>query len=112
MKEIRAVIRPQKLERLRAALRAVPGFPGMTVTRAEGCGATSSRVAHNIREQLTDYTVKMRVEIVCPDEVADALVEAIIHTANTGQTGDGLVWVVPIERAVFLHKTTVGSPEG
>lgn len=40
MKEIRAIIRPQKLPRLREVLRAVPGFPGMTISKALGCGAT------------------------------------------------------------------------
>jgi nitrogen regulatory protein PII len=40
MKEIRAIIRPQKLPRLREVLRSMPGFPGMTVSKAFGCGST------------------------------------------------------------------------
>ena len=111
MKEIRAVIRPQKLPRLREVLRAVPGCPGMTLSKAAGCGATVRHVPASIREELTDFTEKVRVEIVAPDDLVDALVEAIVQVASTGQTGDGLVWVTSIEHAVFIRKT-VGPPEG
>ena len=105
MKEIRAVIRPQRLPRLREVLRAVPGFPGMTISKAVGCGATVRHAPSNIREELTDFTDKVRIEIVAPDEIADELVECIVQVASTGQTGDGLVWVTDIQRAVFIRKT-------
>ena len=71
MKEIRAVIRPQKLPRLREVLRGLPGFPGMTISKAVGCGATVRHAPSNIREELTDFTDKVRIEIVAPDEIAD-----------------------------------------
>ena len=105
MKEIRAVIRPQKLPRLREVLRGLPGFPGMTISKAVGCGATVRHAPSNIREELTDFTDKVRIEIVAPDEIADELVECIVQVASTGQTGDGLVWVTHIQRAVFIRKT-------
>ncbi|MDD2988334.1 MAG: P-II family nitrogen regulator [Zoogloea sp.] len=108
MKEIRAVIRPQKLPRLREVLRAIPGFPGMTISKVAGCGATSRHIPNTIREVLTDFTDKVRIEIIAPDEMADTLVDQIVQVASTGQTGDGLVWVTEIQRAVFIHKT-VGS---
>jgi nitrogen regulatory protein P-II 1 len=41
-----------------------------------------------------DFTEKVRVEIIAPDELVDALVDHIVQVATTGQTGDGLVWVV------------------
>ncbi|WP_026224883.1 P-II family nitrogen regulator [Methyloversatilis thermotolerans] len=112
MKEIRAVIRPNKLPKLRTVLREMPGFPGMTVGKVEGFGAPKTHVPHNIKEELTDYSAKVRIEIVSPDEMVDDIVRRIINIACTGQTGDGLVWVVPIDRAVFINKTTVGSPHG
>ena len=105
MKEIRAIIRPQKLPRLREILRALPGFPGMTITRAVGCGATARHVPNTIKEELTDFTDKVRIEIIAPDEIADQLVDSIVQVASTGQTGDGLVWVTAVERAVFIRKT-------
>lgn len=108
MKEIRAVIRPQRLPRLREVLRAVPGFPGMTISKAVGCGATARHVPSTIKEELTDFTDKVRIEIVAPDEIADELVERIVRVASTGQTGDGLVWVTDVVRAVFIRKTLAG----
>ncbi len=111
MKEIRAVVRPHKLPRLREVLRAIPGFPGMTLSKAVGCGATARHVPNTIREELTDFSDKLRVEIVAPDDLVDVMVEAIVQVATTGQTGDGLVWVTSIERAVFIRKT-VGPTAG
>lgn len=105
MKEIHAVIRPQKLPRLREVLRAVPGFPGMTISKAAGCGSTVRHMPHSIKEELTDFTEKLRVEIIAPDELADVLVDHIVQVATTGQTGDGLVWVTEVQRAVFIRKT-------
>ena len=109
MKEIKAVIRPNKLPGLRDALRVLPGFPGMTVSKAEGCSAPSRHSPrHNIKDELTDYTAKVRVEIVAPDEVADAIVDCIVNVAQTGHIGDGLVWMTEVQRAVFIHKTVAG----
>jgi nitrogen regulatory protein P-II 1 len=110
MKEIKAVVRPNKLAALREALLAVPGFPGMTVSKAEGCSAPSRHgPASTIREELTDYTPKVRVEIVCPDDATDLIVDRIVAVATTGHLGDGLVWVTPVERATFVYKTMPGA---
>ena len=110
MKEIKAVIRPNKLAALRDALVSLPGFPGMTVTRVEGCSAPSRHVPGRvrIRDELTDYTPKVRVEIVAPDEVAEAIFVRVTEVAQTGHYGDGLVWVTDVERAAFIFKTTPG----
>lgn len=111
MKEIKAVIRPNKLPALRDALHAIPGFPGMTVSKAEGCtGTARHHVPHSIKEELTDYTPKVRVEIVASDELVEAIFTCITEVAQTGHVGDGLVWVTEVERAAFIFKTTVGSP--
>lgn len=110
MKEIKAVIRPAKLNALRDALRDIPGFPGMTVIKAEGCSAPSRHgPSHSIREELTDYTPKVRIEIVAPDELADAIVDRVVAVAATGHIGDGLVWVTTVERAMFVFKTMPGA---
>jgi nitrogen regulatory protein P-II 1 len=112
MKEIKAIIRPNKLSGLRDALIALPGFPGMTVSKVEGCSAPSRHISrHNIKDELTDYTPKVRIEIVSPDEVCDSIVDLIVHTAQIGQIGDGLVWVTDITRAVFLYKSVAGPIE-
>lgn len=110
MKEIKAIIRPNKLPALREALRDIPEFPGMTVSKAEGCSSPSRHgPMHSIKDELTDFTPKVRVEIVSPDEIADVIVERVISVATTGHLGDGLVWVMPVERAVFVYKSTPGA---
>lgn len=109
MKEIKAVIRPNKLSALRDALVLLPGFPGMTVTKVDGCSAPSRHVArHTIKDELTDYTAKVRVEIVAPDDVADAIFQRITEVAKTGHYGDGLVWMTELEKAAFIFKSTPG----
>jgi len=110
MKEIKAVIRPNKLSALRDALVSLPGFPGMTVTRVEGCSAPSRHVTRNtIKEELTDYTAKVRIEIVAPDDVAEAIFQRITEVAQTGHYGDGLVWITELEKAAFIFKSTPGA---
>jgi nitrogen regulatory protein P-II 1 len=110
MKEIKAIIRPNKLAALRDALVALPGFPGMTVSKVEGCSAPSRHLAHhNIKEQLTDYTPKVRIEIIAPDDVVQLIFDCITRVAQTGHYGDGLVWITEVEQSAFVFKTTPGS---
>ena len=111
MKEIKAVIRPNKLAAMRDALVVLPGFPGMTVTKVEGCSAPARHVVrhrHSIKDELTDYSPKVRIEIVAPDEDAEAIFKCITDVAQTGHYGDGLVWMTDIEKATFVFKTTPG----
>ena len=110
MKEIKAIIRPNKLAALRDALVLIPGFPGMTVTKVEGCSAPARHVVrHSIKEELTDFSPKVRIEIVVPDEDAEALFKCITEVAQTGHYGDGLLWMTDIVKAAFVFKTTPGS---
>lgn len=112
MKEIKAIIRPNRLPRLRDALLQLPGFPGMTVSKAEGCSAPSRHgPPGNIKEELTDYTPKVRIEIVAPDDLAERIMARIIEVSQTGQIGDGLVWMTEVSRAAFIFKTTPGEGE-
>lgn len=109
MKEIKAIIRPNKLPALRDALIVLPGFPGMTVSKVEGCSAPTRHVVrHKIKDELADYSPKVRVEIVAPDEAAEAIFQRITEVAQTGHYGDGLVWVTEIEKAAFIFKSTPG----
>jgi nitrogen regulatory protein P-II 1 len=97
MKEIKAIIQPQRLDRLRDAFREMPGFPGMSVSRAEGCGPHEGpETAHGLREELTDFSPKVRIEIIAPDDRVDEIV-GLIHThTHTGRRGDGIIWVTEV----------------
>ena len=105
MMEVKAVIRPNKLASLRAALLDTPGFPGMTVAKVEGCSAPSKTTKATIRDELTDYTAKVRIEIVCNAEIAPMIMEKILAVCQTGQMGDGVVWCTPVPKAFFIAKT-------
>ena len=106
MMEIKAVIRPNKLAALRAALMETPGFPGMTVAKVEGCSAPSKTNKANIKDELTDYSAKVRVEIVCNADIAEALMDRIVAVCQTGQMGDGVVWCTPVPKAFFIAKSS------
>lgn len=105
MKEIKAVIGLQKLAPLQAALRAVPGFPGMTVSKAESYPAPSSRARQSIRQELTDHVARWRVEIVVPDEAAGPLYDAVVASLSSGAPGDSMVWISDVVRTSFVHRT-------
>ena len=65
MKEIHIVVRPQLLERVHEALRACPGFPGMTVGEVDAYPPVASQAgAHSIKEDLTEFVPRVRIEIV------------------------------------------------
>jgi nitrogen regulatory protein P-II 1 len=98
VKEIKAVIQPRKLSRVREAMRRVPGFPGMTVFEAEGCSALDpgAGLGPGIRAALTDYSRKVRIEVVCEDPLVEPIVAAITSAAHTGQKGDGILWVTEV----------------
>ena len=98
MKEINAVIPPGRLPRLRAAFRRLPDFPGMTVVKAEGSGYHPGKPhAPGVKGELTEYSARVRIEIVSPDEMVGSLVALIHANCHTGQPGDGVVWVKTVE---------------
>jgi nitrogen regulatory protein P-II 1 len=94
MMEVKAVIRPNKLPALRTALMV------------EGCSAPSKLEKANIKDELTDYSAKVRVEIVCNDEIAEVLINRIVTVCQTGQMGDGVVWCTPVPKAFFIAKSS------
>ena len=89
-RKVTAIVRTELLERVEAALEAV-GCPGFTVTPVWGCGEYADYYRRN---HLTRHA---RVECFVPETQADSLVQAILEAAHTGQPGDGMVAVLPVE---------------
>jgi len=106
MMEVKAIIRPNKLAALRTALMETPEFPGMTASKAEGCTAPSKTSKANIKDELTDYSAKVRIEIICTDEIAEVMMDKILAICQTGQIGDGVVWCTPVPKAFFISKSS------
>ena len=97
MKEIKAIIRPSRLHKIREAFRTLPGFPGMSASHVEGCSAHAGEERHDtLKEELTDFTKKVRIEIVAPDEMVPDILRIIHHNSHTGQMGDGVLWVTEV----------------
>jgi nitrogen regulatory protein P-II 1 len=97
MKEIRAIVRPSRLQRLRDGLRAIPNFPGVTLFKAEGFTAPAAVDKRTVKDELTDFSEKIMVCVLAQAEMVEPIRQAIIEAGHTGQVGDGLVWVVDIE---------------
>ncbi|MDI9332778.1 MAG: P-II family nitrogen regulator [Cytophagales bacterium] len=96
MQEIRAIIRPSKLDTLRNALRSLPNFPGLSLAKVEGFTAPALIKKQSDAEALTDYSPKLMVYIVADESVCPAIIQTITQYCRTGQTGDGLIWTTPI----------------
>ncbi len=103
MKLIIVYIQPHALTRVEHALLHLPFFPGMSVSQVRGFGQGKRRLRHTPREELTEFTGKVRLEIAALDEEADAIVEAIATAAHSGRRGDGKIFVVPLETAVRIR---------
>ena len=98
MKEIKAIIQPGRLARVREAVRKIPDFPGMTVTRAEGSGYHPGKPhAAGIKGELAEYSPKVRIELVVDEDQVGRFVELIQEACYTGQPGDGVIWVTPVD---------------
>jgi nitrogen regulatory protein PII len=103
MKLIIAVIKPFKLEEVRAALAEV-GVQGMTVSEVKGFGRQKGHTEiYRGAEYMVAFVPKVKIEAVVSAERADKAVEAIQRAANTGKIGDGKIFVSPIDQTVRIR---------
>src|SRR5476649_357025 len=109
MKKIEAVIKPFKLEEVKAALTAL-GIQGMTVVEVKGFGRQKGHTEiYRGSESTVDFLPKIKFEMVIADGLVDSAVQAIIKAAKTGKIGDGKVFVSPIEEAVRIRTEERGD---
>lgn len=103
MVKIEAMIRPQRLEEVQDALHDM-NLGGLTVTEVRGMGRQRG-ITHTYRG--SQYTLnlvpKLKIELVVPQEVAGEVVAAIVAAAQTGEIGDGKVFVTPVLQAVRIR---------
>jgi nitrogen regulatory protein PII len=103
MKLITAIIKPFKLDDVRAALSEI-GISGMTVTEVKGFGRQRGHTElYRGAEYVVDFVPKTRVEVAVKSELLDQVVEAIVGAARTGKVGDGKIFVSDIERVVRIR---------
>lgn len=103
MKLVIAIIKPFKLDDVREALTEV-GVAGMTVSEVKGFGRQKGQTEiYRGAEYSTNMVPKIKLEIVCPSDLCDRVVEAIQASANTGAIGDGKIFVLDVGQAVRIR---------
>jgi nitrogen regulatory protein P-II 1 len=103
MNKIEAIVRYERLQSIQDALDEI-GVSGLTVTEVKGCGRQKG-YTESYRGSRANISLlpKIKVESVVPAEITDRVVEAIVAAAYTGETGDGLMFVLPVAQAVRIR---------
>ncbi len=103
MKKVEAIIKPFKLDDVREALQEA-GALGMTITEVKGFGRQKGHSElYRGAEYVVDFLPKVKVEVVCEDDLLHAVVEAIENAARTGRIGDGKIFVSSIDEVVRIR---------
>jgi nitrogen regulatory protein PII len=103
MKLVTAIIKPFKLDDVRAALSEI-GISGMTVTEVKGFGRQRGHTElYRSAEYVVDFVPKTRIEVAVRDDLVEQVTDAIINAAKTGKVGDGKIFVTTIERAIRIR---------
>jgi len=104
MKMIMAVIRPEKLQEVKDALKN-EGINGITITSVRGRGSQSGlKFTTRVGEFCVDEIEKTKIEIVVDDELAGSVISAIKNAAATGNMGDGRIFVLPVEESMKIRE--------
>jgi nitrogen regulatory protein PII len=103
MKLITAIIKPFRLDDVRAALTEL-GVSGMSVTEIKGFGRQRGHTElYRGAEYTVDFVPKSRIEVAVRSELADQVVEAIVNAAKTGKVGDGKIFISDLQRVVRIR---------
>jgi nitrogen regulatory protein P-II 1 len=109
MKKIEAIIQPFKLEPVKEALHNI-SVQGMTVTEVKGFGRQKGiREVYRGMEYQVDFLPKVKIEVIAPDDKAQAIVETIMNVARTGRIGDGKIFVYPVAEVVRIRTGETGN---
>lgn len=103
MKKIEAIIRPERLNPVKAGLEEI-GIMGMTVMEVHGRGEQKGlEFTHRAGKYRVDLLQKTMIQIVVEDKELDKVIDKIIETAKTGEIGDGKIFVMPVEKAIRIR---------
>ncbi|MDD5561695.1 MAG: P-II family nitrogen regulator [Candidatus Omnitrophica bacterium] len=109
MKKIEAVFRVEKLEDVTDALEKI-GCPGIMITNIEGHGRQKGLTEQfRGREYKVSFLPKIKIEIVLKDGDVEKVVNTIARIAQTGEIGDGKIFIYPVENAVRIRTGEKGE---
>ena len=103
MKLVTAIIKPFKLEEVRASLDNI-GVTGMTMTEVKGFGRQKGHTElYRGAEYTIDFLPKIKIEIAISDDLVEQVKTAIIEVASSGKIGDGKIFITPIEEVIRIR---------
>jgi nitrogen regulatory protein PII len=109
MKLLTAIIKPFKMDDVRAALSDI-GVQGMTVTEVKGFGRQRGHTElYRGAEYVVDFLPKLKLEVAVGEDQVEATIDAIIQAANTGKIGDGKIFVSPLEQLIRIRTGETGE---
>lgn len=109
MKLITAVVRPERLSQVKAALFRA-GVTGITISRVSGHGGERELQEHyRGRTVVLEFREKVRLEMACSEPFVEPTINAILSSARTGQVGDGKIFVQPLDRVIRIRTGEVDS---
>ena len=109
MKKIEAIIKPFKLDEVKAALNDI-GVQGMTISEVKGYGRQKG---HKETYRGTEYTIefipKVKIEVAVSDQQSQKVIETIMRTAKTGSIGDGKIFVTDLKESIRIRTGETGE---
>ncbi len=109
MKMVMAIIKPFKLDEVREALTSI-GVQGLTVSEVKGFGRQKGHTEiYRGAEYTINFVPKIKIEIAVGDDLAERVVETLQKTANTGQIGDGKIFVFELGDAMRIRTGETGG---
>jgi len=109
MKLVTAIIKPFKLDDVRAALSEA-GIAGMTVSEVKGFGRQRGHTElYRGAEYVVDFLPKAKIEVAIPDDQVERVVEVLADAAKTGKVGDGKIFVTTLEHVLRIRTGETGD---
>ncbi len=109
MKKIEAIVRVYKLEEVKNAL-ADKGIHGMTITEVHGFGRQKGHTEmYRGAEYAVDFVPKRKIEVVVADSQVRTVIDTIMSVAQTGQIGDGKIFVSTLDEAIRIRTGETGE---
>ena len=110
MKEIKAIIRPFKLDDVVSELHKIEELPGLTISEIKGFGRTKAKNATDaFQDGLHNYIKRLKIEIVVNDDIVNVVVDTIQKNAHTGNSGDGKIFVIDVENTIRIRTNENGK---
>ena len=109
MKKVEVIVRHHKLEDVKNALSAA-GVTGMTITEVRGFGRQKGHTeVYRGTEYTVDFVPKVKIEVVIDDGKLQVVINTVVKAAQTGQVGDGKIFVSDLSEVVRIRTAETGA---